>query len=141
MTETEKMLGKFLGGLGRKRYREVFDVLESHGLCPLGKSNTATLLFQAQTKSGDTADIFAFRLGPPPVISFPKSYWTLRSRELNEHLSRFSYSEQPPIAGPVSDSQYSAGQIEMNRSTHERIIEVCTSICDSFGESVRQANV
>ena len=132
VTETEKMLEKFIGGLGGRRFREIFAVLESNGLRPLGKSNTATLLYQLQRGGGDTSDILAFRLGPPPVISFPKSFWLSRSGELGDYLANFSYSEKPPITGPVSDSQYSAGQIELNRQTHERVLDVCARVCSSL---------
>ncbi|WP_445946072.1 hypothetical protein [Shewanella sp.] len=132
MTETEKMMNKFVCGFGGQRYREVFEVLESSNLRPLGKSNTETLLFQLRGAHSEMLDIFAFRLGPPPVISFPKSYWLSRVSELSEHLSSFSFSEKPAITGPVSNSQYSAGQVEITRSTHERIIEVCNRVCDSL---------
>ncbi|WP_286956043.1 hypothetical protein, partial [Pseudomonas sp. UBA7233] len=55
-----------------------------------------------------------------------------RSSELSAHLSNFSFSEKPAIKGPVSDSQYSVGQVEITRSTHERIIEVCNRVCASL---------
>ncbi|MEL0169440.1 MAG: hypothetical protein VW877_15055 [Pseudomonadaceae bacterium] len=129
MTETEKMVEKFVSGFGGQRYREIFEVLASNNLRPLGKPNTETLLFQFRGPDSEVLDVFAFRLGPPPVISFPKSYWLVRSSELSAHLSNFSYSEKPVITGPVSDSQYSAGQVEITRSTHERIIEVCNRVC------------
>ena len=132
MTETEKMVEKFVRGLGGQRYRAIFEILKSNNLHPLGKSNTETLLFQFRGPDSETLDIFAFRLGPPPVISFPKSYWLRRSSELSQHLSNFSYSEKPATTGPVSDSQYSADQVEINRTTHERIIEVCGQICASL---------
>ncbi|WP_146174279.1 hypothetical protein [Pseudomonas sp. GV071] len=132
MTNTEKMLEKFIRGLGGHRYREMFEVLESSDLRPLGKSNTETLLFQLRATNSETLDIFAFRLGPPPVISFPKSYWLDRPSELSGHLSNFTFSEKPAITTLVSDSQYSAGQVEITRSTHKRIIEVCTRVCASL---------
>ena len=83
--------------------------------------------------ANEVHDILAFRLGPPPVMSFPKSYWLRRAPELSAHLSGFSYSEKPPISGPVSDSQYSAGQIELSRTTQERVIEVCNRVCEALG--------
>jgi hypothetical protein len=132
MTETEKMVEKFVSGLGGQRYREIFEILESNNLRPLSKSNTETLLFQFRGPDSETLDIFAFRLGPPPVISFPKSYWLGHSNELSQHLSNFSFSEKPATTGPVSDSQYSAGQVQITRSTHERIIEICNRICASL---------
>lgn len=132
MTETEKMVGKFVSGFGGQRYREIFEVLKSSNFRPLGKSNTETLLFQLRGTDSEMLDIFAFRLGPPPVVSFPKSYWLGRSSELSAHLSNFSFSEKPAITGPVSDSQYSAGQVEITRSTHERIIEICNRVCASL---------
>jgi hypothetical protein len=132
VTETEKMVDKFVGGLGGSRYREIFGLLESNGLRPLGKSNTETLLYQYRSADGVVHDVLAFRRGPPPVISFPSSYWLGRSNELHEHKENFTLAEQPPITGPVSDSQYSAGQIEMNRSTQERIVEVCARVCASL---------
>jgi hypothetical protein len=97
MTETEKMMYKFVSGFGGQRYREIFEVLESSNLRPLGKSNSETLLFQLRGAHSEMQDIFAFRLGPPPVISFPKSYWLSRASELSEHLSYFSFSEKPAI--------------------------------------------
>lgn len=132
MTETEKMVANFLNGLGGSRYREFFNILEANDLRPLGKSNTATLLFQRRENANEVHDVLAFRIGPPPVVSFPKSYWLCRTEELNGHLSNFSYSEKPAIYGPVSDSQYSAGQIEINRATHDRVINVCNSVCDGL---------
>tara|TARA_Y100000782_G_C10125981_1_gene240770 strand:+ start:380 stop:781 length:402 start_codon:yes stop_codon:yes gene_type:complete len=132
MTESEKMFDKFVLGLGGRRYREVFDLLESNGLRALGKSNTETLLYQFRNAEGKVFDVFAFRMGPPPVISFPKSYWLSRRNELGEYLENFSFSEKPAITGVVSDSQYSAGQIEMNRNTQERVVEVCTRVCVSL---------
>ncbi len=132
MTETEKMIDKFLRGLGGQRYREIFDILESNNIHPLGKSNTENLLFQFRNGQSEVLDIFAFRLGLPPVISFPKSFWSIRANELSQYLSNFSYSEKPATMGPVSDSQYSAGQIEIKRTTHERIIDVCNRICESI---------
>lgn len=132
MTETEKMVGKFVSGFSGQRYREIFEVLESSNFRTLGKSNTETLLFQLRGTNSEMLDIFAFRLGPPPVVSFPKSYWLGRSSELSAHLSNFSFSEKPAITGPVSDSQYSAGQVEITRSTHERIIEICNRVCASL---------
>lgn len=132
MTETEKLVEKFVRGLGGRRYEEIFGLLESNGLRPLGKSNTETLLYQFRSAGGQVHDVIAFRMGPPPVISFPKSYWLSRSDELSEHLQNFSYFEKPAVTGPVSDSQYSAGQVEMKRSTQERIAEVCTRVCPSL---------
>jgi hypothetical protein len=129
MTATSDMVSKFTSGLGSARYREIFETLESSGLCPLGKSNTETLLFQYRDGTGETLDVFAFRLGPPPVISFPRSYWLSRSSALNENLDNFSYAERPAITGPVSDSQYSAGQIELSRGTQERVVAVCNRVC------------
>tara|TARA_R110001592_G_scaffold164750_1_gene398910 strand:+ start:3466 stop:3867 length:402 start_codon:yes stop_codon:yes gene_type:complete len=129
MTETEKVVAKFVSGFGGDRYKKVFDLLESKNLKPLGKSNTATLLFQQRISANEVNDIFAFRLGPPSVISFPKSYWLKRSTDLSTYLSGFSYSEKPPVQGRVSDSQYSAGQIEINRTTHERVMDVCLRVC------------
>lgn len=132
MTETEKMVEKFVSGFGGQRYREIFEVLETSNLRPLGQSNTETLLFQLRGADNQMLDLFAFRLGPPPVISFPKSYWLGCSNELSDHLSNFSFSEKPAITGPVSDSQFSAGQVEISRSTHERIVEVCNRVCASL---------
>ena len=132
MTETEKIVEKFIRAPGGSRYREIFQTLESNHLRPLGKSNTKTLLFQFRGADGTDHDVLAFRLGPPSVMSFPKSHWLSRTEELNQHLGNFSYSERPATTGPVSDSQFSAGQIELNRSTHERVIEVCTRICDGL---------
>lgn len=83
MTETEKVVAKFVSGFGGDRYKKVFDLLESKNLKPLGKSNTATLLFQQRISANEVNDIFAFRLGPPSVISFPKSYWLKRSTDLS----------------------------------------------------------
>ncbi|ENA29091.1 hypothetical protein HMPREF1487_08510 [Pseudomonas sp. HPB0071] len=63
MTETEKMVGKFVSGFGGQRYREIFEVLESSNFRPLGKSNNETLLFQRRGTNSEMLDIFAFRLG------------------------------------------------------------------------------
>ncbi|MBE8232810.1 MAG: hypothetical protein HAW67_03680, partial [Endozoicomonadaceae bacterium] len=90
------------------------------------------LLFQYKSTDGITFDIFAFRMGSPAVISFPKSYWTQRVGELSRYMSDFSYQERPPLKGPVSSSQYSAGQIEISRATQERILSVCIRICDTL---------
>ena len=133
MTETEKMVEKFVRGLGGRRYQEIFRILEENGLRPLGKSNTETLLFQFRSQSGEIHDVFAFRMGPPPVISFPKSYWLSHAHGLSEYLAKFSFTEKPATTGAVSDSQYSAGQIEITRSTQERIAEVCSRVCASLG--------
>lgn len=122
MTVTEKTVEKFVSGLGGKRYLEIFEVLESSGLQPLGKPNTETLLYQLRRGDSEKLDIFAFRLGPPPVISFPKSYWLGRSSELSGLFDNFLFAEKPTTTGAVSDSQYSAGQVEINRSTLERIV-------------------
>jgi hypothetical protein len=132
MNETEKMVAKYLNGLGSKRYSEIFAILESHGLKPLGKSNTGTLLFQFKDESSGLLDIFAFRLSQPPVISFPQSYWLPRGSELSALLANFTYAERPPIKGHVSESQYSAGQVELSRSTHERVLEMCIEVCHRF---------
>ena len=132
MNETEKMVAKFVGGLGSKRYKEIFSILESHGLKPLGKSNTETLLFQFKDENSDLLDIFAFRMSQPPVISFPKSYWLPRNNELSKYLGNFTYSERPKTEGPVSESQYSAGQIELSRATQERVVAMCKEICSRF---------
>ncbi|WP_338590383.1 hypothetical protein VXM60_19370 [Shewanella khirikhana] len=132
MTETEKIVAKFVNGFGGQRYQAIFDILQANNLRPLGKSNTETLLFQFRGSDSMMHDIFAFRLGPPSVISFPKSYWLGRATELNEYLSNFSYSERPATTGPVSSSQNSAGQVEITRSTHERIVEVCSCVCASL---------
>jgi len=136
MTDTENMMSKFTKGFGSARYIEIFGILESNGLQPLGKSNTETLLFQLHDEKDVIYDVFAFRLGPPPVISFPKSYWLSRSQKLSKYLNNFSYAEQPSVTGPVSDSQYSAGQIELNRSTQQRVVEVCNNVCDNISKSV-----
>jgi len=133
MTATETTIRKFTNGLGGSRYRELFEILEASNLRPLGKSNTETLLFQYRNAEGVTYDILAFRLGPPPVISFPKSYWLQHSSALSNYLADFTYSERPATSGPVSDSQYSAGQIELNRSTHDRVVAVCHHICSELG--------
>ena len=132
MTETEKMVLKFTGGLGGARYKELFRLLETHGLSPLGKSNTETLLFQYRDSEKVMHDVLAFRLGPPPVVSFPKSYWLGRSNKLSEHLSNFEFSERPTTFGAVSDSQYSAGQIQISRNTYERVLTVCGRVCDDL---------
>jgi hypothetical protein len=132
MTATDDMVLKFTKGLGSARYCEIFEILESNGLRPLGKSNTETLLFQYREESGETLDVFAFRRGPPPVISFPQSYWLSHSAVLNEIMDNFSYSERPATTGPVSDSQYSAGQIEIGRGTQERVVDVCRTVCARF---------
>ena len=132
MTETEKIVAKFVNGLGGGRYREIFDLLQANNRHPLEKSNTATLLFQQRVHAHEVNDVLAFRLGPPAVMSFPKSYWLQRKQGLSSHLSHFSFSEKPAICGPVSDSQYSAGQIELGKSTHERVIDVCNRICESL---------
>ena len=132
MTETEKKVSRFLTGLGANRYRELFALLESHQLVPLGKSNTETLLFQRRQGGSESDDVLAFRLKPEPVISFPKSYWSPRASLLSELLEDFTYAEKPVTRGPVSDSQYSAGQIAHNRVTHERIMGVCRLVCDSL---------
>lgn len=132
MNETEKMVAKFVGGLGSKRYTEIFSVLESYGLKPLGKSNTETLLFQFKDEKSVAHDIFAFRLSQPPVISFPQSYWLSRSDEMSSHLAKFTYSERPKTEGPVSESQYSAGQIELSRATQERVVAMCKTVCSRF---------
>ena len=132
MAATERMVVTFTSGLGGSRNREVFQLLEAYSLRPLGKTNTETLLFQYLDAERVMHDILAFRLGPPCVMSFPKSYRLARSAKLYEHLENFIYLERPVTTGPVSDSQYSTGQIEMNRATHERIIEVCKCVCDDL---------
>src|SRR5262245_6257559 len=126
MNQTERAVAKFTNGFNGEIYRSVFALLESHGLRPLGKSNTDTLLFQHHGSGGNVSDVFAFRLGPPPVISFPSSYWNARSGKLSDFLGRFSYMEQQAVTGKVSDSQYSSGQIEIKKGTYERIIQLCT---------------
>ncbi len=132
MTITEDIVESFCQGLGGSRFRHLFDILEEYGLRPLGKSNTATLLYQRIGPGGSTEDIFAFRKSSPHVISFPKSYWTSRSRALGDILDQFQYSEKPAIEGPISESQYSAGQIELSRNTEERIVKMCERICSEF---------
>ena len=128
MTETEKMVSNFTTGLGGSRNRKIFNILEENNLHALGKSNTGTLLYQYSDGNGTFHDIFAFRQNPP-VFSFPQSYWLKRSVELNEHLGNFKNSEKPELKGPVSTSQYSAGQIEITRNTYERLIDICNLVC------------
>ena len=66
LTDTEKIVTRFVSGLGGQRYKEIFDLLEQYGLKPLGKSNTETLLFQVRDSTA--LDIFAFRhLGRSPT--------------------------------------------------------------------------
>jgi hypothetical protein len=132
MTHTERMVSKFINSLSGSRYRQIFEILDSHGLRPLGKSNTETLLYQFRDAQRNVADVLAFRLGPPQVISFPKSYWLSRSLELSQYLNDFSYNERPAVAGPVSTSQFSAGQIEITPNTYERIMQVCNNVCTSL---------
>lgn len=129
MTETEKMVNEFTVGLGGSRNQQIFKIMEANNLRPLGKSNTGTLLYQYYDKNDSMHDIFAFRKNPP-VISFPKSYWLKHKMELSEHLGNFKDSEKPELKGPVSTSQYSAGQIEITRNTYERLLEVCTIVCN-----------
>ena len=132
MTETQKIVEKFTRGIGGARFEEIFDLLEANQLHPLGKSNTGTLLFQFRCGDGVTHDVLAFRIGPPPVMSFPKSYWLSRASKLNQHLDGFSFSERPATTGPISDSQYSAGQITISKATKERLIKVCKQICEGL---------
>lgn len=129
MTETEKMVNEFTNGLGGSRNQKIFNILEKNNLRALGKSNTGTLLFQYLGESGSKHDVFAFRLNPP-IISFPQSYWLERKVELKEHLEKFKYSEKPELAGPVSTSQYSSGQIEITRNTYERVVDICNFVCN-----------
>lgn len=129
MTATETIVRKFETSPSGSIFRELFGLLARHGLRPLGKSNTGTLLYQHHRDGGIVDNVFAFRLGPPRVISFPKSYWQSRSVNLGVHLEAFGYAERPPISGPVSESQNSAGQIELNSSTMERVLEICRDIC------------
>lgn len=133
-TETEKVVRSFELDLGGSRHRDLFEILRLAGLRPLGKSNTKTLLFQAH-RDGNTYDVLAFRLKPEPVLSFPKSYWNPRGSELHELLDAFEFSERPQVIGPVSDSQHSAGQISMNRSTHERLLTVCEAVAERHGNA------
>lgn len=137
MTATETLVNEFLRSASSANFREVFAVLDSFGLQPLGKSNTDTLLYQYRC-DGDVYDIFAFRLGPPRVISFPKSYWLPRAAEMSRHLENFSYSERPPTEPGISTSQYSAGQIELQRSTRERVRLMCVSICEGLSAGTQQ---
>lgn len=132
MNVTKKIVDKFVCGLGGNRYRTIFQLLESKGLIPLGKSNSKTLLFQFRSEDGEISDIIAFRAGPPPVISFPKSYWLNHPTRLSGYLSEFLLSEKPSVAGGGADAQYSAGQITLNRETYERIIKVCIRVCDGL---------
>ena len=132
MTITEEVVENFCRGLGGSRFRRLFDILEEHGLRPLGKGDTATLLYQRIGNDGETEDIFAFRKSSPHVISFPKSYWISRANTLGDMLDQFSYSEKPTIKGFISESQYSAGQIEFGRNTEERIVELCRRVCSGL---------
>ena len=129
MTATETMVDRFRRSPIAPVFSRIADLLEASGLRPLGKSNTATLLYQWRPTSAEVSDVFAFRLGPPRVISFPKSYWQPRRQILNQHLANFAYSELPPVTGPVSDSQFSAAQVELSRRTEERVMEICRAVC------------
>ena len=134
MTETERKLEEFSSGFGGARFRELFDLLESYGLLPLGKSNTETLLYQWHRRGATTDDIFAFRKGAPHVISFPKSYWLPRAHVMNEILDRFENSDRPPIRGPVSETQFSAGQVAIRSGTLESIRQFCRDVCDGLAQ-------
>ena len=131
MTSTQRLVREFLHSGSADTFREIFQLLESFGLQPLGKSNTKTLLYQ-HTSGGVVSDVLAFRLGPPRIISFPQSYWLSRASEMNDHLSSFSYSERPATQPRVSDSQFSAAQVEVSRSTRERLTRMCGAICQSI---------
>lgn len=60
MTETEKIVDKFVRSISGQRYRQIFDILESNGLSPLGATNNNTLLFQLQRTNGEVWDILHF---------------------------------------------------------------------------------
>jgi len=130
MTVTERKVEEFSSGLGGARFHELFDLLESYGLRPIGKSNTETLLYQRHRRGATPDGIFAFRKGAPHVISFPKSYWLPRVQVMNEILDRFDPSDRPPIRGPVSETQYSAGQVSIRSGTLEAIRQFCGEVCD-----------
>ena len=132
MTVSQQIVEKFTRGIGGARFQEIFDLLEVNHLHPLGKSNSDTLLFQFKGEDGVMHDLLAFRLGPPPVMSFPKSYWLSRAIKLNKYLDDFSFSEKPAITGFISDSQFSAGQIAVSKATQERLIEVCKQVCEGL---------
>lgn len=132
MTETDKAVNRFINAPGGFRYEKLFSLLIEHGLKPLGKSNTETLLFQHHCPDRDTSDVLAFRLKPEPVISFPKSFWLSKKESLNTYKADFVLSEMPATTSKVSSSQYSAAQILINRSTYERIYSPCNIICSEL---------
>ena len=128
MTATERLRSKFTEGFGGHRFIRIFHIIEAAGYTPLGKSNTKTLLYQRTDPLLGKLDIFAFRLGPA-LISFPKSYWLKHKGELNTHLALFTYFEKLEVKGPVSTSQYSAGQVKITRNTIDRVLSVCSEVC------------
>jgi len=133
MTATDRLKSMFTEGSAGTRFTRIFNILESAGYTPLGKSNTKTLLYQRTSTSFSTLDVFAFRLGPA-LISFPKSYWLKHKAELNTHLALFEYYEKIPVEAPVSTSQYSAGQVKVIMSTMDRVLSICSDVCSASSE-------
>jgi len=136
-TVTRKKLDQFTKGLGGSRFSTLFDILTDHGLRPLAKSNTETLLFRFADRSGGVHDVIAFRREPKPVLSFPMSFWQSRAPVRDRLWADFSFAEREPVINsPGHSSKESVGQLLINKDTFERLQTLCRDLCALVDEEL-----
>ncbi|MDK2126220.1 hypothetical protein [Parachitinimonas caeni] len=107
------------GGIQR-----IHTALTSAGLKFKGPSNSQTLLYYFRN-GGREIGVAAMR-GSPSLLSFPRAFWYGRS-SLAIALSRASSFYIEPD-GPVSSSQYSAGQLRITTASIETLLSIVNEI-------------
>lgn len=97
---------------------EIHSLLVGKGFKYRGGGNSQTLLYYFR-KNGKEIGIAALRKG---VFSLPATFWRARPRSLATVLGTFKSFHRVEVAPAISSSQFSAGQVAINRDTLPAIL-------------------
>lgn len=98
------------------------------GLKTTMPSNSRTLLFEASGHDRKKHGLAAMRSGTCSVLSFPKTYWAPRKRELEAAVAHIPVRHFVETRGAVSESQHSAMQIRVSQDTAADLLAIIRNL-------------